>query len=335
MDAAHAQREITLKTLTKVLAALAVVAATSGCAVNRATATIDSTVDLDKVKTVYVTKLAADGRGVNEIIAEKLRSRGLSATTGSGKIEGVDAIVTYADKWMWTSRCTCSSLPSSSGTQERLSACDGQFLSHIPHPQIPEGDGGRGRREHLRRGESKVKQELTRGLAVAWIVAVVAVLSGCAAPASKESMAVPAAAVSTRFPYSVSVVTRGGADTGAMDSSNIADADLKVAIESSITQTRLFKAVVQGKSGDYDLAVTVFRLTKPSFGASFTVDLEVGWVLTKTSDKSILLRKSIRSAHTASMGDSLVGVTRLRLAVEGAARANITQGLQAIAELNL
>ena len=101
MDAAHAQREITLKTLTKVLAALAVVAATSGCAVNRATATIDSTVDLDKVKTVYVTKLAADGRGVNEIIAEKLRSRGLSATTGSGKIEGVDAIVTYADKWMW------------------------------------------------------------------------------------------------------------------------------------------------------------------------------------------------------------------------------------------
>lgn len=47
------------------------------------------------------------------------------------------------------------------------------------------------------------------------------------------------------------------------------------------------------------------------------------------------MRKSITSSYTASMGDSLVGVTRLRLAVEGAARNNIKQGLEAIAAMNL
>ena len=41
----------------------------------------------------------------------------------------------------------------------------------------------------------------------------------------------------------------------------------------------------------------------------------------------------IKSAHTATLDDAIVGATRMRLAIEGAARKNIAQGLQAIAEL--
>lgn len=180
-----------------------------------------------------------------------------------------------------------------------------------------------------------MKSRLTQGLAAATLVAAVAVLSGCASPASRESMAPPAVAVTKKLPYTVSVDAQGGSETGAMDSSNISNADLKAAIESSITQASLFKGVVQGKGGDYDLTVTITQLSKPSFGASFTVDMEAGWTLTKASDKSVVLRKLVKSSHTATMGDSLAGVTRLRLAVEGAARSNITQGLQAIAALSL
>lgn len=120
-----------------------------------------------------------------------------------------------------------------------------------------------------------------------------------------------------------------------MDSSNIANADLKAAIESSITQSALFKSVLQEKGGDYELTVTVTQLSKPLFGASFTVTMEAGWVLVRASDKSIVLRQVVKSQHTATMGDALVGVERLRLAVEGAARSNIAQGMQAIAVLNL
>jgi hypothetical protein len=86
----------------RLFAVLASLALISGCAVNRATANVDATADLDKIKTVHVSKLAPDERGINLIIADKLRTKGLNVTTGPGKPEsGIDAVVTYADKWMW------------------------------------------------------------------------------------------------------------------------------------------------------------------------------------------------------------------------------------------
>jgi len=165
-------------------------------------------------------------------------------------------------------------------------------------------------------------------------VAVVG-LSGCASPASRESMSVQNLAVAKHHPYAVSVTTAGGSETGAMDSSNVSNEDLKAALESSIAQTKLFKTVVQGKGGDYELSVNVTQLNKPMFGTSFTVDLETGWSLVKVADKSVALRKVVKTSHTATMGDSLVGVTRLRMAVEGATRKNIEEGLAAIAALQL
>ena len=45
--------------------------------------------------------------------------------------------------------------------------------------------------------------------------------------------------------------------------------------------------------------------------------------------------QSIKSAHTATAGDSLVGVTRLRLANEGAARKNIEAAIAAMGKLPL
>jgi hypothetical protein len=99
--------------------------------------------------------------------------------------------------------------------------------------------------------------------------------------------------------------------------------------------TQLFKSVLQGKNGDYELTVTVAQLTKPVFGASFTVNMEAGWALTKVADRTVAMRKVVKSSHTATMGDAVVGATRMRMAIEGASRNNIAQGLQAIAELNL
>jgi len=165
------------------------------------------------------------------------------------------------------------------------------------------------------------------------LVAAALGLAGCASPAHKENMAATPTVPTKKLPYSVTVDARGGAETGAMDSSNVSNADLKAAIESSIAKSSLFKSVVQGKNGDYELTVSVTQLSKPSFGGAFTVTMETGWSLIKTSDKSVVLRKAIRSSHTAELSDSLVGVTRLRLALEGAVRNNISQGLQAISAL--
>lgn len=172
-------------------------------------------------------------------------------------------------------------------------------------------------------------------LGAACAVLVVVGLTGCASSANKEAMVASNVQIAKKHDRTVAVRTGGGSDTGAMDSSNISDPDFKAAIESSIIETKVFKSVVQGKDSDYDLAVSIIKLEKPAFGLTFTVNMEATWVLVKQSDKSVAMKKSIQSSSTATFGDSAVAITRLRLAVEGAAKQNIEQGLQAIAALSL
>lgn len=159
-------------------------------------------------------------------------------------------------------------------------------------------------------------------------------LAGCAAPASRDSM-LPSLTMSKKHPYSVAVETKGGSETGSMDSSNISNADFKAAIETSIINSGLFKNVVQGKGGDYELTVNVVQLSKPMFGLDMKVDLETTWSLVRASDRSAVMQKVIKTTYTATPSDAFVGMTRLRMAVEGAARENIAQGLKAISELSL
>lgn len=72
-----------------------------GCAVNRATANVDPSTRLSDLKTMHVKKYSDDNAKVDELIAEKLRSKGVTVTTGPEAPKGVDAVVTYVDKWMW------------------------------------------------------------------------------------------------------------------------------------------------------------------------------------------------------------------------------------------
>ncbi len=73
----------------------------TGCAVNRATATVEPGAALANIRRVHVVQLEEDGYNVNQLIADKLNRMGLQATTGKDKPRNVDAIVTYWDKWMW------------------------------------------------------------------------------------------------------------------------------------------------------------------------------------------------------------------------------------------
>jgi len=91
-----------LKKTALLLAALATVATTTtGCAINRATATVDPSVNLGSLKAMHVAKQPKDDNDINVLIAEKLRSRGYNVTTGSEKPSAVDAVVTYIDRWRW------------------------------------------------------------------------------------------------------------------------------------------------------------------------------------------------------------------------------------------
>lgn len=72
----------------------------AGCA-NRATAKVDPSADLGRLKTMHVVKLPEENAGIDLLIADNLRSRGYTVTAGLEKPTNVDAVVTYVDRWMW------------------------------------------------------------------------------------------------------------------------------------------------------------------------------------------------------------------------------------------
>lgn len=91
-----------MKKFLKLAALLSLVAViTTGCAVNRASGSVDPSANLTSLKTMYVKKIPADD-STYTLIADKLRSKGVTVTTGSDAApSNVDAVVTYIDKWMW------------------------------------------------------------------------------------------------------------------------------------------------------------------------------------------------------------------------------------------
>lgn len=92
-----------LKRIASVLALLCATSVMTGCAVNRASATLSPGADLTAVKSAYVVKQPKDGRGINDLIAANLEKRGYVVTKGPelSTPYKVDVAVTYVDKWMW------------------------------------------------------------------------------------------------------------------------------------------------------------------------------------------------------------------------------------------
>jgi len=165
--------------------------------------------------------------------------------------------------------------------------------------------------------------------------AFVAWLAGCASPASKEALVVDDTSFGTKHPYSVSISTSGGGETSATGYTNVSNEDLAAAIEESIVATGLFSSVIKGDGADYKLNVSLVSMSKPMFGFSFTIDMEMAWSLVNVRTGDAVMKESIKSSYTATAGEAFAAVTRIRIAVEGATQNNIRQGLNKIAALSL
>lgn len=91
-----------MKRIAKLTVLLAVaVPLFTGCAVNRATATLDPSADLSAIKSMHVVQIPESDGIVSGLIVDKLRSKGYAVTTSTEKTTQTDAVVTYLDKWMW------------------------------------------------------------------------------------------------------------------------------------------------------------------------------------------------------------------------------------------
>jgi hypothetical protein len=87
----------------KLLAAvLSVALLASGCA-HTPTASVTPGTNLAALKTMYVLHRDRDNSGVNTDIVNRLKSKGVTVTTGDGPVPAnVDAVVSYDDHWKWT-----------------------------------------------------------------------------------------------------------------------------------------------------------------------------------------------------------------------------------------
>lgn len=153
-------------------------------------------------------------------------------------------------------------------------------------------------------------------------------MSGCALKVSKDAV----------IAHNIQNFNKHNSNIALTANSNgfdITDIDFTKAIEESIIENSLFVKVVQRNGEDYLLEVAIISMEKPSFGLDFTVNMEATWSIKDPINNKIIMRKAITSSHTATTGDAFVGMTRLRLAVEGAIRKNIRLGLLDISNLQL
>jgi hypothetical protein len=174
-----------------------------------------------------------------------------------------------------------------------------------------------------------------KSIASVSLIGVLLALGGCASPSTHQAMMPTNLQLAKQHPQTVSVTAGGGAETDKLGKSQISDVELRLAVVESIKASKAFSSVIEGAKGDYALNVSIFNIKQPSFGLSFTVGIEMGWTLTKVDTGAVVWRESITTEHTATVGDAFSGVERLRMANEGAARANVAQGLAKISALSL
>jgi hypothetical protein len=169
-----------------------------------------------------------------------------------------------------------------------------------------------------------------------WVLSVVALLTACATPARVEQMTV-AAADSTRSAVASTPMREavtlgqvsGGKETNPLWISNISSADFERALQASLQSAQLLAP--GGRACRLTLTAQLLSLAQPAIGLDMTVTASVLYTLVDCSTKKEIWVNTITLPYTAAFSDSLIGVERLKLANEGAARVNIRKLVELLA----
>lgn len=160
-------------------------------------------------------------------------------------------------------------------------------------------------------------------------------ISACAMPATHEAMIPQLHEITKQNNASIEVIIDGGRDTNPLWRTQISNDVYRLALIESISKSNLFSDTTKGSKSDYQLFVNLLSLEYDGSGLDIIVTLETGWNLKRASTDKIIWRGDIISRHTATFSDAFVGITRMRLAVEGAAKTNIKDGLLRVSKLDL
>lgn len=160
-------------------------------------------------------------------------------------------------------------------------------------------------------------------------------LAACATPSDPVAMTVAATAENTVSSesglYEAVAVGRveGGQETNPLLESEVSSEDFATALSESLRA----HAMLSTESGTYRLDANLREMNQPFVGLNMTVSSTVFYTLTNVETGEVVYEELVAESYTATMGDAMVGVTRLRLANEGSIRANIERMLSDIVEV--
>jgi hypothetical protein len=162
------------------------------------------------------------------------------------------------------------------------------------------------------------------------------VLCGCAISPSTPSGMLPSGFDTVqRHEGSVRIQVSGGCEDCALGQAKISNAAFAEAVTKAVKASGVFSRVTQGSDADFLLSVRIFRSETPLMGFNMRADIEAGWTLTRGRSGEGIWRESINSEYTATMGDTVIGIQRVRFASEGAARTNIAEAIAKLSRLSI
>ena len=161
------------------------------------------------------------------------------------------------------------------------------------------------------------------------------VCTGCPATLKPETMTPQVSVPVHKSASDILIAVLGATDVTARKPVHINDEDFSQALRESIEKSGLFRKALRDVPGKYQLQAFFTQIDEQIFGIDMTASMEVNYTLARTAPKEVLWKKGISSSYTAGLSESLISITRLQLATEGAARRNIEQAIQEISKLQL
>ena len=151
-------------------------------------------------------------------------------------------------------------------------------------------------------------------------------LAACAPPVRSDRMA-PAPTGETQFAAdsalreAVALRDVGGGEPATEDA-RIGDDQLRQAVQDALQQYGLLQT--DDAKARFRLNVSLVKLSQPGAGLDLTVNSQVRYTLARVDTGVVLFNEVVAASYTATMGDELIAFLRMRLAKEGAIRANLS-----------
>lgn len=173
-----------------------------------------------------------------------------------------------------------------------------------------------------------------RKCAAGVLLSLTLVATGCASPARAEEMVPAEFDVTRRHDKSVVVTGDGGKATSGWGYSEVGTDEFVQAVVAAVQQSAVFASIGQLEEAQYHLHVVLGEVGAVPSDREHLAQATVTWTLTDRAGTKIL-DETITARGSARLDDAFVGIKRLQIMKERAARANIKVGIARLSSLSL